>query len=153
MQRRELFNSFFNKKQEPKVIRPPYGGSDFISKCIECSGVCADVCEENIIVILEDKTPHLDFSKSGCTFCDECAIACEFDVLRVESIKKIDTIVSIDMLKCLSWHKTMCFSCKDPCSENAIDFLGMFRPTINNDKCTSCGLCIHSCPVSAIKVN
>ena len=28
-------------------------------------------------MIQEDGTPKLDFSKSGCTFCEECANVCE----------------------------------------------------------------------------
>ena len=39
----------------------------------------------------------------------------------------------------------MCFSCKDPCLDNAIDFKAMFMPEIN-DKCTSCGFCLSRCP-------
>ncbi len=36
--------------------------------------------------------------------------------------------------------------------ENAIDFQAMFMPTINQDKCTSCGFCISRCPVDAIDI-
>jgi ferredoxin-type protein NapF len=100
----------------------------------------------------EDGTPKLDLSVSGCTFCDDCAIACEFDVLQVEAMQKIDAKIEINVLECMSWHQTMCFSCKDPCAEKAIEFLGMFRPTINEEKCTNCGLCMHTCPVQAIKI-
>lgn len=46
----------------------------------------------------------------------------------------------------------MCFSCKDPCLDDAIEFLGMFRPEIVTDKCTSCGFCLRACPTSAIEI-
>ena len=160
MERRELFGSLtssFLKKEESKtsnIIRPPYykDESDFLKNCIECDGKCSNFCEEHIIKIAEDKTPYLDFTNSGCTYCDECANACEYEVLELEHKKNINAKVSIDILKCLSWNQTMCFSCKDPCLDDAIDFIGMFRPEINLQKCTSCGFCIKACPTYAIKI-
>lgn len=157
MERRELFSSLTSsfKKEEKKesVIRPPYfeDQSLFIKECINCEGDCANVCETDIIKIASDKTPYLDFSNAGCTYCDECANACPYDVLKLENKKNINMKISIDMLSCLSWNNTMCFSCKDPCLDDAIDFLAMFRPEIN-DKCTSCGFCIKVCPTNAIKI-
>ncbi len=160
MERRELFSSLtssFNTKEESNespVIRPPYfkEESDFLKNCIECDGTCSNFCEEHIIKIGEDKTPFLDFSNSGCTYCDECAKACEYEVLDLEYKKNINAKVSIDIIKCLSWNQTMCFSCKDPCFDDAIEFLGMFRPEIKSDKCTACGFCIKACPTQAIQI-
>ena len=155
MKRRELFSSLgFQKRKQESLIRPPYfkDKSAFQRECIKCEGVCATVCEEQIIFIREDKTPFLDFKESGCTYCDKCALACEFDVLNVEDKKEIEAKIKIDMLQCLSWQKTMCFSCKDACMDDAIEFLGLFRPEILYDKCTSCGLCVGVCPTNAIKV-
>jgi len=162
MKRRELFRSLTssftgNSKEEVKesIIRPPYYAElDSFSLCVECEEKkCAISCDENIIFIQEDGTPKLDLTTpTGCTFCDECALACESDVLQVDKMRKIDATIEIDILKCLSWHQTMCFSCKEPCIDNAIDFLGMFRPTINADKCTSCGFCVYRCPSNAITI-
>lgn len=157
MRRRELFSSLtssFNKKEkQEKVIRPPYyeDESVFLTNCINCDGKCSTVCEENIIVIQEDSTPKLDLQISGCTYCDECANACEYEVLDISYKKNIDAKIEIDVLSCLSWNQTMCFSCKDPCLDDAIEFLAMFRPSIK-DNCTSCGYCIKVCPTNAIKI-
>ena len=167
MQRRELF-SFLSasiqdaakeKKEQVLVVRPPYfkepedGQTNaFDIECQNCEGLCATSCQEHIIVIGEDKTPHLDFSKSGCTYCDDCATACIPDVLRLEDKKLINAAVVIDKTKCMSWEGVMCFSCKDPCLEDAIDFKAMFTPTIDAAKCTSCGFCISRCPSYAIIV-
>jgi len=162
MERRELFNSLtssFRKDSKGEVkqsiIRPPYylQEEDF-EKCIECEDKkCVTSCDENIIIILEDGTPTLDLTTpTGCTFCDECAEVCELDVLQVESKKNINALIEIDILKCLSWNQTMCFSCKEPCIDNAIEFLGMFRPEIIQDKCTSCGFCVTRCPTNAITI-
>jgi ferredoxin-type protein NapF len=50
----------------------------------------------------------------------------------------------------MSWNNTMCFSCKDPCLEDAIFFNAMFKPIINENKCTNCGFCVSVCPSNAI---
>jgi ferredoxin-type protein NapF len=159
IQKRELFSSLVSsfKKggQESRVdIRPPYFDDieSFLTKCVECDGRCSVACEENIINIKEDKTPVLSFDENGCTYCDECAKVCEFDVLKEEYKKDIQAKITIDMLKCLSWDKTMCFSCKEVCLEDAIVYLGLFRPEIDMDKCTNCGFCVSVCPTKAVKV-
>jgi len=160
MQRRELFSflsataksSFSEKKEKKIVIRPPYFGDEsaFDIECQNCDGVCATSCQEHIIHIGEDKTPYLDFSKSGCTYCDDCATVCEPNVLTLENKKQIAIDVVINKATCMSWEGVMCFSCKDPCLEDAIEFKAMFMPTIDQEKCTSCGFCISRCPSYAI---
>lgn len=154
MQRRELFGSLASslKKQE-KLLRPPYFSDEslFHKECNKCDAKCASVCEEDIIKIADDKTPHLFFSSSGCTYCDKCADACEYGVLNIENKNRLRAIISIDKSSCISWGHTMCFSCKDPCSYNAIDFKAMFMPSIN-ENCTACGLCLSRCPTDAIRV-
>lgn len=160
MQRRELFSflssSIKNKKdvdEQDILIRPPYYNDidAFGRECQKCNGLCATSCQEQIIVITEDKTPIINLSKSGCTYCDDCATICESEVLVIEFKKQIDVEVFIDKNSCMSWNGVMCFSCKDPCLENAIDFQAMFMPTINQNKCTSCGFCMSRCPSLAIK--
>ncbi|MEA3331793.1 MAG: ferredoxin-type protein NapF [Campylobacterota bacterium] len=160
MQRRELFSFLSSsirgeeKKVEQFYLRPPYYNdiSLFHNECNKCDAKCATVCEEEIIKIAQDKTPYLDFTSSGCTFCDECALACEYGVLKVEYRKDIETDVIINQSTCLSWDGVMCFSCKDPCLEDAIEFKAMFMPTIDMSKCTGCGFCINRCPTYAIEM-
>jgi len=159
MERRELFSSLAssfkgNKEEKPeRYIRPPYfkEESDFTSICNSCiEKSCQTACEVEIIDIKEDGTPILNFSNSGCTYCDECAVACEPNVLTLENKKNINAKFSIGLLECMSWNQTMCFSCKDPCLDDAIKFLGMFRPEIDDNLCTSCGFCLKVCPTDAI---
>ncbi|MDD5158254.1 ferredoxin-type protein NapF [Sulfurimonas sp.] len=157
MQRRELFSSLafkiIGKTKQENLLRPPYNSDEslFLNECSKCDAKCATVCEEDIIKIASDKTPYLSFLNGGCTYCDECANACEYGVLKLENKRVINSRITINKTKCLSWNQTMCFSCKDPCLDNAIDFKAMFKPEIN-DKCTSCGFCIGRCPTDAIEI-
>lgn len=161
MQRRELFSSLisgFKEKSEtesPLILRPPYNSDSslFKKECHKCDGKCASVCEEEIIFIGEDKTPFLSFKSSGCTFCDECATTCEFDVLTLENKSNVKANITIVDSSCMSWNSVMCFSCKDPCLENAIIFDGLFKPVIDMSKCSACGFCLSRCPSLAIKVS
>ena len=159
MNRRELFTSIGSSlkgedsKSNIKFLRPPYFKDEalFHNECHKCESKCDTVCEEEIIKIAQDGSPYLNFSNGGCTFCDECAKVCELDVLTIEDKQFVNATIQINQNKCLSWNHTMCFSCKDPCLDYAIDFQAMFMPTINN-KCTSCGFCISRCPVDAIDI-
>ena len=158
MDRRNLFSSLFSlKSQENKelILRPPYykQESSFSTECLTCENKpCISSCPENIIILTNDGTPKLTFGESGCTYCDECAINCPTGVLDVENKQLIKANVEIDMLGCVSWKETMCFSCKDPCLEDAIEFLGIYKPSINSEKCTNCGFCVSRCPADAIVV-
>ena len=162
MHRRELFsflsdsvkNVVKEKKENINIVRPPYFSdiNAFDIECQNCEGLCATSCQEQVIIIGEDKTPSLNFSKSGCTYCDDCAVACTPNVLTLEAKKLIDTTIVISQTACMSWNGVMCFSCKDPCLEDAIDFKAMFTPIINQEKCTACGFCISRCPSYAINI-
>ncbi len=151
-----LSSAFKGEKRESQTpIRPPYNSDPalFLRLCPECiDKPCAGVCEEEIIEIEQDGTPKLSFSNRGCTFCDACLEACEAGVLSDKTINSINVEVQIDVLKCMAWHQSICSSCKDPCLEDAISFLGLFRPEIVSDRCTGCGWCIHVCPSNAINI-
>ncbi|PHR56914.1 MAG: ferredoxin [Arcobacter sp.] len=160
MDRRELFGSLThgfrgNSETESELIlRPPYNNDEslFHNECSKCEGLCATVCEVEIIKIAEDKTPYLNFDKSGCTFCDDCVSACDFGVLTLEAKSDVQAKINISVSSCLAWNDVMCMSCKDPCLDNAIIFQGLFKPIIDESKCTACGFCISRCPAFAIEV-
>ncbi|RLA66662.1 MAG: ferredoxin-type protein NapF [Epsilonproteobacteria bacterium] len=138
------------------VMRPPYGldESVFQSECLKCeSKACMASCDEQIIFIQADATPSLDFSKRGCTFCEDCADACEANVLNLENThtsEKLNASFLISVEACVAHHGVVCFSCKEPCIDDAILFNGMFNPVIDMDKCTACGYCVAKCPTQAI---
>jgi len=145
-----------DKTNEEAVLRPPYGLNEslFQSECPKCETKdCATHCEEEIIVIKSDGTPTLNLKKSGCTFCDECANKCQHNVLNLDHIEykdKINASFFIITESCMAHNKTICFSCKEPCLDDAILFKGMFNPVIDMDRCTGCGFCLSRCPTNAI---
>jgi len=143
------------KEDKPLYLRPPYNKDRelFDKECIKCeSKSCALVCDEKIIVIEAKGTPILNFTKSGCTFCQDCTNACQRDVLLLDdALEKIDATFLINKDSCMAHNDSICFSCKEPCIDDAILFKGMFEPIIDIDKCTSCGFCISRCPTNAIE--
>ena len=152
--RRSFFGALGAKAaNKEQVIRPPYAkeSSLFGTECPQCDGMCATLCEEEIIKIGADKIPYLVFSQSGCTYCEECLNACEPGVLSDAEVL-ISSSIRINEAKCMSWHDVMCFACKEPCLDDAIIFSGLFRPEISSEKCTACGFCISRCPSSAIEI-
>jgi len=159
--RRDFFRTFKkplhqDKESSSLVVRPPYSLDEslFQSECVTCeSKACMASCDEQIIVIQSDGTPMLNFTKSGCTFCEECARACEPNVLsltHIHTAEKLNATFVISTEGCVAHNKVICFSCKEPCIDDAILFNGMFNPVIDMDKCTGCGFCMSRCPTLAI---
>ncbi|NPA88475.1 MAG: ferredoxin-type protein NapF [Epsilonproteobacteria bacterium] len=149
--RRNLFRRVKNSPFKSFIYPPYFEKKEDFLKCMECETKdCLTACEEKIIKI-ENEMPVLDFSNSGCTFCDACAQTCPHGVLKIENKKeKIADIILIPN-KCLAWNQTICFSCQDICEENAIIYNGMFNPVIDMEKCTGCGFCVGVCPTDAIE--
>ena len=148
-----------SKRVSPLVVRPPYGLNEslFQSECVTCeSKACVASCDEQIIVIQEDGTPRLDFTKSGCTFCEDCASVCEPNVLNLEhthTSEQLNATFRISTEGCVAHHGVICFYCKEPCIDDAILFNGLFNPVIDMDRCTGCGFCLGRCPTQAISYN
>lgn len=156
-----LFKQPFDKKSKAStcVVRPPYCSDESAlqNECPACeTQACVTSCDEQIIIIDANRTPILNFTKSGCTFCEACAEACEKDGLGILSLsnthtsEKINAEFTISTESCVAHHGVICFSCKEPCIDDAILFNGMFNPVIDMDKCTGCGFCMQKCPTKAI---
>jgi len=159
--RRDFFKSLAKPLSQTKeesllLVRPPYGKFEslFQSECPSCiSKSCVASCDEKIIFVTDDGTPSLTFKQNGCTFCDDCAKACEPNVLSLEheeTSEYLNAIFRISLDACVAHHGVICNSCKEPCIDNAILFNGMFNPIIDDEKCTACGFCISRCPTQAI---
>lgn len=69
-----------------------------------------------------------------------------------ESEPPAGPFIELKYAGCLAWNQTMCYSCKEACREDAIQFNGLFKPVILEEKCTYCGDCTLVCPVGSITV-
>jgi len=141
-------------RSENLFVRPPYihDESLFHSKCILCeSKDCVSSCEEEIIVINSAGSPIINLQKGGCTFCEACAEVCKMGVLSLEhGAHKLNARFTIDTNACMAHNGSICFSCKEPCIDDAILFKGLYNPVIDPDLCTGCGFCMGRCPTDAI---
>ncbi|MCD8213048.1 MAG: 4Fe-4S ferredoxin [Campylobacter sp.] len=150
--RREFFNRFLGAgKTAPKAVTPPYFSGEF--DCMDCQAPCVGACERELLSF-EDGKIVFKVKNLGCNFCEACAVACDEvgrKTLGLEFNKFIKAKVSIEINSCLSWNDTICYNCQDACKFRAIEFLGVFRPTIN-DKCTACGECLSACFKNSLKM-
>ena len=157
--KREAFASLSSifkpkSKKNQSSLRPPYAISPelFDTLCLTCKDTpCVAACEENIIVLDNDKIPSLLFTQSGCTFCKECALSCPLGVLKVDEPPFIKAVFKINTQTCMAWSSVICNSCADVCDAKAIAFFGMLRPVLDKDKCTACGFCYGVCPTKAVE--
>ena len=137
-------------------IRPPWSKDNhvFIVHCTRC-GDCIQKCETHILIKGEGGFPQVQFNQGECTFCHRCVDVCQQPIFRPLEERPWEHWVEITS-QCLTQRKIECRSCQDNCPMNAIRFhsqIGsMAQPIVNLDSCNGCGACLHSCPVSAIKI-
>lgn len=164
LSRRGLFTGAFltkdgrkgiERQQQPLGPRPPWH-QQVQEQCGRCEQECAASCPQDIIKLHPDThthagTPWLDFSVTGCTFCRECAEACP----SIDDYKKDSPYIG-DLLfateSCLTWNKVFCMSCLGKCDVSALTLDESRRLVLNNDLCNGCGMCVHTCPVSAMAI-
>lgn len=149
--RRELFTKFLGGKTAQKFIAPPYFCGEF--GCTDCDAPCVSACNRELLSF-ENERVNFKFKSLGCNFCKECALACEEagrEVLNLKFAAIIEAKIFIDVHSCLAWNGTICCSCQDVCRFRAIEFLGVFRPSVNQ-KCTGCAQCMEACFANSIKM-
>ena len=142
--RRELISKILGAKPAPKFINPPFFSGEF--DCAGCDASCVSACEKELLSF-ENERVFFKVKKLGCDFCEECAKACQSNgrrTLNLNSPKSINAKVSINVASCLAWNDTICYNCLDACKFKAVEFLGVFRPIINQN-CVSCGECFDVC--------
>ncbi|RKZ57770.1 MAG: hypothetical protein DRQ44_15420 [Gammaproteobacteria bacterium] len=143
------------RSQNPLGPRPPWH-QQVMESCSNCDQECVASCSQKIIRLHQDEhahagTPWLDFSVAGCTFCGDCAEACP----SLESYDRESAQIGnlqVAEASCLTWNDVFCMSCIGKCDVRALHLDERRRLLLNDSLCTGCGMCIHSCPVDAIKV-
>lgn len=150
--RRQFLRGDFSKHAAP--VRPPWaiGENAFTATCSRCDA-CAKACPTGIIVRGDSGFPGIDFARGECTFCGDCAAACEPRALRREpgAAWAIKAAISA---ACVAFKYIVCRSCGDACKAEALRFTsrtgGIVVPQLDAEACTGCGACYRACPVGAI---
>lgn len=145
----------FDGIQSCKAAKRFFGGN---GKCkYGCIGLgdCADVCENNAVVI---KNGIAGILPSRCGSCGQCLKVCPNSLISIRPVdKSIDVMCSsCDNGKATKLNcKNGCIGCKiceKKCPEGAIT-VNDFHASIDYDKCVFCGICAEACPVKVIKVS
>jgi ferredoxin-type protein NapG len=164
-------------KAQPYALRPPgaLAEMDFNAACIKC-GQCVNACPPDILKLaaaggdLPIGTPYFTPRNGACIMCPDipCLKACPTGALAPE-LKDINQarmgLAVIDIENCLSWKGLRCEICYRDCpirskaiwletDPRGLSKHAMFRPIVNSDACTGCGICERSCPteVAAIRI-
>ena len=141
------------------VIRPPWAipESDFTDVCDRCDQ-CVKSCHLNIIKRGSSGFPEIDFSNTGCDFCQVCVQNCLTDALQLPEVtdQKPWNLKATIRNNCLSEKGVVCRACGDICEMQAIRFKlavgGISLVEMNTSECNGCGECVSVCPVQAIEM-
>lgn len=140
-----------------QTARPPWSAdeADFHALCSRCDA-CLDACPENILQRDAAGFPRVDFSVGGCTFCGDCAEACEPKALartHADAPWMLRASINDD---CLARRQVVCRTCGERCEAGAIRFQpkagGVATPQLDIATCTGCGFCVSDCPTRAIHI-
>lgn len=123
--------------------------------CDGC-GDCITSCESNILFLVEDKYPMVDFSLGSCSFCGKCAESCPQDIFEYDPKATPWDLRAVITLDCLTHNNVLCRTCEEYCEEGAIIIPKangpISTPLVLAYKCNGCGACFSACPVTAIKI-
>ncbi len=161
----------------PFALRPPgaLAEMDFNTACIKC-GQCVNACPPKILKLepaggnLPIGMPYFTPRTGACIMCPDipCMQACPTGALSLE-LKDINEahmgLAVIDIENCLSWKGLRCEICYRDCplkgkaitletDPRGLSKHAVFRPMVNSDACTGCGICEKSCPTeqAAIRI-
>ena len=156
------FHKGTNPVQSKKIVtygidyslRPPGAVPEktFLELCTRCDD-CVKACPAKCIKKSTAKgmagTPVIMPREEPCVLCDDlrCIKACTTGALAPVAREQVAMgIAQIDKKKCIAWDGENCQVCsaKCPFPGEAI-VLDDFRPVINEEKCTGCGLCEQAC--------
>jgi len=108
-------------RQQPLGPPPPWHqGLALADYCPGCPHPCTDTCEPGIIRLHPKDhewagLPYLDFSHSGCTFCQACVVACPIDIEVTADTRPVIGTAQLNRNTCIAWDDVICMSCSGRC--------------------------------------
>lgn len=153
--RRKFLRGDFSARKV--VVRPPWARDEtaFLAACTRCCD-CVNVCPQHILVLDQKARPTVDFSRGECTFCGECAKACQPQALEKREGAPPWQFKAQIQNNCLAKTNVVCRACGDACAVQAIRFspapMAAAQPAVDGGLCTGCGACYSPCPVQAIRI-
>lgn len=135
------------------AVKRFYSGNSTCSFGCVGFGDCAEVCDSNAIMIVNE-IAHIN--RDRCLGCGQCASVCPNSLITIvpKSAKTIVRCSSQDNGKTTKQScKNGCIGCKmceKTCEAGAITVTN-FHASIDYSKCTDCGACAEKCPVKVIE--
>jgi len=149
------------RQGQGSTLRPPWALPEqgFQERCSRC-GDCVSACPTRLLVAGGGGYPEADFNPRrapvGCTFCAACLDVCKTGALSrcdEQAAWSIGAVINGD---CLASRQVVCYTCRDTCESDAIQFQwlvgGMAIPLVDSSLCNGCGACLADCPTQAIRV-
>ncbi len=134
------------------ALRPPGAlpEAEFLARCVRC-GTCAQSCPRRAIR-LENGLPYVEPRSEACDMCRICPDVCPTGALTLGPEEPIRMgTAEIDKTQCLAYMGGLCRACFVACplQGTAIrldQVTGVWKPIVNSNVCTGCGLCEKTCP-------
>ena len=136
------------------VLRPPGAvvESRFLELCTRC-GDCAGACPYSSIKDAPGRlraivgTPVIDPISQPCWLCTDapCVAACKTGALDAKLEVRLGT-AAIDTQTCLAHQKGVCSTCVERCPVEGAILVESGRPTVDQERCSGCGVCQYVCP-------
>ena len=145
-------------RQQPLGPPPPWHqGLPLADHCLDCPHPCIDACEPGIISLHpadheQAGLPYLDFSTSGCTYCQACVAACPIEIDTAAASRPVIGTAQLNRNTCIAWDDVICMSCFGRCDYQAISTEYQRRARVDTGRCTGCGMCVAVCPVNALRI-
>ena len=134
--------------------RPPWAVAvaSFASLCTRCDA-CIDACGEHVLARGADGLPRFEPGPGECTFCGDCASACQTGALDATLSPPWQLRAQVGP-GCLPAHGVVCASCREICPESAIRVPpgGRGAAVVDAALCTGCGACVGVCPGNALSL-